>query len=351
MQKKLKVVHYINQFFAGIGGEEHNDHPLTVTDEPLGPGRLLQNLLGDQAEIILTLCCGDDYFVSNEDEVLGKIRNILLERKPDLVISGPAFDAGRYGVSCALICKAAQELGIPALTGLHPDNPGITPYREEIIAVPTGETPISMASDLENMVQLGYKLIKQPQVLGPGDQIGFLATSIRTSYLRETPAAERSVNMLLKRLMGEPFSSEISNLSYGSVPAPDPISDLSSTKIAFITTAGVVPKGNPDQLSTNVNRRVMEYDISKIEQLDVDDWESLHSGFKGFIYNTVNPNYALPLPAFKEAERQGLIGSMYPKMLSVVGGGCPVTEAKRLGADISTRLKEGGVKAAIVAST
>ena len=101
MQKKLKVVHYINQFFAGVGGEEHNDYPLTMTDEPLGPGRLLQNLLGEQAEIILTLYCGDDYFVSNEDEVLGKIRNILLERKPDLVISGPAFDAGRYGVSLA----------------------------------------------------------------------------------------------------------------------------------------------------------------------------------------------------------------------------------------------------------
>lgn len=351
MRKQLRIIHYINQFFAGIGGEEHNDTPLTVVDKPVGPGRLLKSLFGEQAQIVATIYCGDDYFVSNEKEVISEIQAILHDQRPDLVVTGPAFDAGRYGISCALVCKAAQDVGIPAVTGMHEDNPGITTYRHEIISVPTGETPIGMASELKDIVALAHKLLEESSSLGPGDQVGFAPTGIRTPYLRENHAAERSVNMLLARLKNEPFSSEISNLSYGSVVAPEPIKNLSSTKVAFITTAGVVPKGNPDQLSTNVNRRVMEYDISNLEQLNVDEWESLHSGFKGFIYNTVNPNYALPLPAFKEAERQGLIGSIYPQMLSVVGGGCPVTEAKRLGSEISARLQKGGVQAAIVAST
>ena len=35
----LKVVHYINQFFANIGGEEKADYPVEVREaEVIGPG-------------------------------------------------------------------------------------------------------------------------------------------------------------------------------------------------------------------------------------------------------------------------------------------------------------------------
>ena len=36
---KIKVVHYINQFFANIGGEEKADYPVTLRKgEVVGPG-------------------------------------------------------------------------------------------------------------------------------------------------------------------------------------------------------------------------------------------------------------------------------------------------------------------------
>ncbi|GIS89929.1 hypothetical protein CM1200mP19_2600 [bacterium] len=35
----MKVVHYLNQFFAGIGGEEAADHPPEYREGPLGAGR------------------------------------------------------------------------------------------------------------------------------------------------------------------------------------------------------------------------------------------------------------------------------------------------------------------------
>ena len=40
----MKVVHYLNQFFAGIGGEEQADSPPEVRPGALGPGRLVNTL-------------------------------------------------------------------------------------------------------------------------------------------------------------------------------------------------------------------------------------------------------------------------------------------------------------------
>ena len=45
---KIKVVHYINQFFAQIGGEEKADYPAEIrVGEVVGPGlALTQNFKG-----------------------------------------------------------------------------------------------------------------------------------------------------------------------------------------------------------------------------------------------------------------------------------------------------------------
>ena len=60
---KLKVVHYINQFFAQIGGEEKADYPAEIrVGEVVGPGMALMQKFGDDAEIIATVVCGDSYF-------------------------------------------------------------------------------------------------------------------------------------------------------------------------------------------------------------------------------------------------------------------------------------------------
>ena len=49
---------------------------------------------------------------------------------PDVVVAGPAFDAGRYGLACGRICQATvEELGVPGVTGLFPENPAVDLYR------------------------------------------------------------------------------------------------------------------------------------------------------------------------------------------------------------------------------
>jgi glycine reductase len=61
-----RIVHYVNQFFGGIGGEEKAHTPLEVREGPVGPGRALQQVLGGKGAVVATLICGDDYVAGGE---------------------------------------------------------------------------------------------------------------------------------------------------------------------------------------------------------------------------------------------------------------------------------------------
>jgi len=50
---KVRVMHYVNQFFAGIGSEERAGVPVESFEGPVGPGKRLQILLGESAKIIV----------------------------------------------------------------------------------------------------------------------------------------------------------------------------------------------------------------------------------------------------------------------------------------------------------
>lgn len=100
---KYKIVHYINQFFAGIGGEEKADYKPEVREEALGPGAALAQALGEDYEIVATVICGDNYFGENLDEATDTIIDMVKKYEPDVFFAGPAFNAGRYGVACGTI--------------------------------------------------------------------------------------------------------------------------------------------------------------------------------------------------------------------------------------------------------
>ena len=59
---KIRVVQYINQFFAQIGGEEKADIPAELREGPVGPGLAFNQAWGEEAEVVATIICGDSYF-------------------------------------------------------------------------------------------------------------------------------------------------------------------------------------------------------------------------------------------------------------------------------------------------
>ena len=100
---KYKIVHYLNQFFGGIGGEDKADFQPEVREEIIGPGMALNDGLGDDYEIVATVICGDNYFGENLDKATDTIVEMVKKYEPDIFVAGPAFNAGRYGVACGTI--------------------------------------------------------------------------------------------------------------------------------------------------------------------------------------------------------------------------------------------------------
>src|SRR5215467_7437013 len=118
----LRVVHYLNQFFAGIGAEDRADTPPSHREGPIGPGRVLQHALGDRAEVVATVYCGDNY-AGEKPGAIDEILDLVAGHRPDVVIAGPAFAAGRYGLACGEVTLGARaRLGVIAVTGMHVDN-------------------------------------------------------------------------------------------------------------------------------------------------------------------------------------------------------------------------------------
>ncbi len=87
-----------------------------IRESPFGPGRPFQQLFDGQGAIFATLICGYNYFNERCDQAMTAVVQALKEPEPDVLVAGPAFDAGRYGLACGAVCQSAQELAIPALT-------------------------------------------------------------------------------------------------------------------------------------------------------------------------------------------------------------------------------------------
>jgi len=120
----MRVVHYLNQFFAGLGGEDKAGTAPGVKPGAVGPGRKLQELLGSEHEIVATVYCGDDYAAA-QPGAADAILDLARRERPDVIVAGPAFTSGRYGVACALVAAAATREGLAAVASMHPDNPGL----------------------------------------------------------------------------------------------------------------------------------------------------------------------------------------------------------------------------------
>ena len=200
---KIKVVHYINQFFAGIGGEEMADHKPELREGVVGPGMALNAGFGEEAEIVSTIICGDSYFGENMDEAKATVLEMVKEINPDLFIAGPAFNAGRYGVACGAIASAVQEeLNIPSMTGMYIENPGADMYKKEVYIVSTANSAAGMKKAVTAMTPLALKVAKGEEIGSPVEE-GYIPRGIRKNYFTEKRGSERAIDMLLKKIGGE----------------------------------------------------------------------------------------------------------------------------------------------------
>lgn len=345
----VRIVHYLNQFFAGIGGEEKADVPLAVINGPVGPGVALQKELKDSGEIVATLYAGDNYANEHSDKYIESGIQKLKEIRPDVIIAGPAFNAGRYGLACGLILKTAHEqLSIPGVTALCQDNPGVEMYQKFIYIVPTGRTTSGMSKALPVLARLAIDL-GTGVALGPAIEEGYLPRGIRRNTLSKKSAATRAIEMALARVEGKAFRTELKVPAFDRVVPPSPLEDLSSATIALVTEGGIVPVGNPDHLETQNASKWFHYPL-KGNDLKKGEFESWHGGYVSSWANE-DPDRNVPFDAMCTLEKSGMFAKLYQEYCVTTGNAGNIPRMRQIGSEIADYLKEKGVTAVILTAT
>lgn len=273
-----RVIHYINQFFGGIGGEDKADAAPQTREGVVGPGMAFKAALGNEAEIVATFICGDNYFANNMDAVAAEVVETARKYKADALIAGPAFNAGRYGAACATVCAAVQKaLGIPVVTALYRENPGVDLFRKEIPIVEAADSARGMAKAVPAMARVLLKLLKGETLGSPAEE-GLLEKGIRRNIFYDQPGAERAVSMLIRKLKGEPFTTEYKMPVFDRVTPRPPVADMSAARIALVTSGGIVPFGNPDHIAASSAQNYGAYEISGVTDLLQGEYQTVHGG-------------------------------------------------------------------------
>ena len=345
-----KVVHYINQFFAGIGGEEKADFRPEARKGVVGPGAALNSALGEEAEIVGTVICGDSYFADNIEEAKAQILKLIAEFEPDAVVAGPAFNAGRYGTACGAVCEVvAKELKIPTVTGMYEENPGVDMFRKTTYIVRTADSARGMKDAIPTMAALLLKQLRGDSIGRPEEE-GYIPKGVRINYFEDKIGAERAVDMFVKKLKGEPFTTEYPMPVFDRVHPNPPVVNMAEATIALVTSGGIVPKGNPDHIEASSASKYGEYSLKGLEALSSETHETAHGGYDP-TYANEDPNRVLPVDAMRELEKEGVFKKFHETYYATVGNGTSVGNAKKFGAEIAQKLKDANVTAVIVTST
>ena len=352
----IKIVHVVNQFFAGLGGEEKAGLPVGVIEGSAGAARGLEPKLGDEGKIACTVYVGDNYFHEHKEEALKAILDAVRAAEPNVLVAGPAFNSGRYGLSCVEICNAvANALGIPCLTAMHEENPGVGTYHEfvnaRVYCLPTAEATTGMNDALTRLARLAIRLARGEEI-GSAAKEGYIGRGIRRIEKTDRRGATRAVEMLLKKINNQPFESELPMEVWDDAPPAPPLDQVKDRNIAVVTTSGVVPWGNPDKFKTYRNTYWRKYNIAELKELEPGKWEAVHGGYN-VAYMNQNPHYGVPLDALRALEAEGVIGAgkLYPAYYVIPGNQGSPTVMRRIGQEIAADLKKDNVEGVLFVAT
>jgi glycine reductase len=347
----MKAILYVNQFFGQIGGEDKADYEPTIHEGCVGPAMELNKQL-QNAEVSHTIICGDNFMGSNQDEAVERILGMLEGKEFDIFFAGPAFQAGRYGNACGVICKAVKEkFGVPVVSSMHEENPGVLMFKKEMVIFPSGKSAAAMRKDIKKMAAYGDKVLAGEK-LGTAEEEGYYVRGIRHQVWLESkkPAAERVVEMLLKKLNGEEFQTELPIPQSDRVEIAAPIKDLSKATIALVTTSGIVPVENPDRIQSASATRWGRYSVEGLDHLASGVFKTIHAGFDPAAADAT-PDVCVPLDALRAYEKEGVIGKVHDYFYTTVGTGTTEAEAARMAKEMVEYFKEAGVDGVIMTST
>ncbi len=337
-----RVVHYINQFFAGIGGEDSAGSGPVLIDGPAGPGRRLAELLAPDHEIVATVWCGDDIAAGTVPAIMELIRSA----EPDLIVAGPAFTSGRYGLACARVVAAGAAAGLAAVASMHEDNPGLDEAAPAPV-VASGDVARRMGVSLDRLAAAARRLLAGEALTAADGRIGKQA---RLSVMADASSASRAVDLALLRLGGDAIATEIPLPKFDQVTPAAAVTDMAAIMVALVTEGGLVPDDNPGSLESARATRWLRYPLAGRDTLAAGEFRSIHGGFSTAWANE-DPHRILPLDVGRELEAEGAVGSLFGEYFVTTGNGTSVANARRFGVEWAADLRHSGARAAILTAT
>ncbi len=350
-----KVVHYINQFFAGVGGEDQADFQPKLLDGLAPQSKLLDSKL-EGSEVVATIVCGDNFYGENIEEAQKIIIDLLRDIEFDILVAGPAFRAGRYGVACGGVASAVKDaFGVEVFTSMNEENPGVEMWKKDMYVFKGGASAAATKKDMEVIAQAINKVVGGEKLSTAEDE-NYFARGIRHIDFRKIePAAKRAVDMVVAKVNKQEFTTELPIPKNDLVPVAAPVADLTKAKVAIVTSGGIVPVDNPDKIQSASATRWGMYDISNTSSLAHGggyhtNFKTIHAGYDPAAADE-DPNRVVPLDVLKDMEKEGKIGSVDSHFYSTVGTGTTENEAYRMGLEIAEVLHEHNVDAVLLTST
>jgi len=348
----IKILHYLNQFFAGIGGEDKAGQEFLFLPKAVGPGVVLCDLLKNHEVEYATVICGDNYFHEHEEAVLASLTEVMTQFQPELFIAGPAFHAGRYGLACAKTASFVRERwNIPAMTGLYEENPGTREIGRHVFVIQTSASAASMQATIKRFADLSALLLKKNfESIERFKEEYCLRIPRRFTVQAAAPDSVRAVEMLLAKLSGAAFESEIPRIEFAPHPIPAAIQDLSHATLAIVTEGGLVPKGNPDRLESSRGTKYFKYSIKERDDLKPGEFEAMHTGYDTSTVNA-DPDRLIPLDAMRRLEHAGNFGKLHDYYYVTTGTGAMPAKMQELGVGIAEELSASGVNGVVLTAT
>ena len=351
----LKAIHYINQFFGQVGGEDQADYEPEIRSGAVGCAAIFNSMAKD-VEVTHTIICGDNFMASKTEEAIARILKMLEDKKFDIFIAGPAFNAGRYGNACGQIGVAVRDaFGVPVLSSMNEENPGAEMFRKEFYIFKGGNRATVMKQDMEKLAHFADKIARKEKLL-PAAMEGYFPRGVRHQIfltdLGQKPvmAADRAFDMLMKKLKGESYVTELPMPKLDRVPIAPAIPDLRKVRVALVTSGGIVPSDNPDRIQSCSATKWGKYDISKLDRLTAPEYKTIHAGYDPEQADK-NPNVVLPLDAIRAYQKEGRLGEVDEFFYTTVGTGTTQGEASRMGKEIAAVLHERNVEAVVLTAT
>ena len=190
------IVHYVNQFFAGLGGEEAADHEPVRLDGPHGPGRALAvaGLAVDITRLWRRLLRRARARGAGELARLGRGARARCARLRTVL------RVGTVRIRVRDLCTRARTARHPGGRRDDPRLAGVLAAEGAAYIVPTGSNVAAMREAVPVIASLASAAWRTGRRAG---RRGLPSAGLRVNALVDRTGADRAIDLLLAKLAGD----------------------------------------------------------------------------------------------------------------------------------------------------